>query len=142
MKGPPTMNRNDRELGMGAAISRRDFVYGASAVAGAAAFTGSAAFAAQSATYTPAAAATYPPLRTGMRGLHPGSFEPIHALAWAGVVPPAGESTGAVYALVVVGGGLSGLAAAFSYRKQARSDESSVGTACVRTCRACWLLYD
>src|SRR3546814_11160744 len=97
MKGPPTMSRNDRELGMGAAIARRDFVYGASAVAGAAAFTGSAAFAAQSATYAPAAAATYPPLRTGMRGLHPGSFEPIHALAWAGVEPPAGESTGEGY---------------------------------------------
>src|SRR3546814_12909141 len=64
----PILNRNDRELGMGAAISRRDFVYGASAVAGAAAFTGSAAFAAQSATYAPAAAATYPPLRTGKIG--------------------------------------------------------------------------
>src|SRR3546814_2801811 len=54
-----------------------------------------------------------------MRGLHPVSFEPIHALAWAGVEPPAGESTGEVYDLVVVGGGLSGLAAVYYYRKQA-----------------------
>lgn len=112
------MNSDDRALGMGAEISRRDFVYGAGAAALAAGLPG-AAMAMQGNAYAPAAAATYPPLRTGMRGQHPGSFEPMHALAWSGVEPPAGESTGEVYDLVVVGGGLSGLAAAYYYRQQA-----------------------
>ncbi|MDF2900270.1 MAG: hypothetical protein K0Q62_329 [Phenylobacterium sp.] len=108
------MRKADRELGMGRDISRRDFVHGAALVAAAAGVgaptLGQAA---------PAAAANYPPLRTGMRGFHPGSFEPVHALAWNGESPPAAESTGEVYDLVVVGGGLSGLAAAYFYRKKA-----------------------
>ena len=29
----------------------------------------------------------YPPLLTGMRGNHPGSFEVSHALAWSGQKP-------------------------------------------------------
>jgi spermidine dehydrogenase len=108
------MRKADRELGMGRDISRRDFVHGAALVTAAAGVgaptLGQAA---------PAAAASYPPLRTGMRGFHPGSFEPVHALAWNGESPPAAESTGEVYDLVVVGGGLSGLAAAYFYRKKA-----------------------
>ena len=117
------MRTFDKDLGMGMNISRRDFIHGASAAAGAAALAGgfpSAALA--QGTYDPAGAATYPPLRTGMRGLHPGSFEPVHSLAWAGVSPPEGESTGEIYDLVVVGGGLSGLASAYFYRKQAGPD--------------------
>src|SRR5207249_687751 len=55
----------------------------------------------------------YPPTRTGMRGSHEGSFEVAHQLRdrrqWdlSGAV-----NTGESYDLVVVGGGLSGLAAA------------------------------
>lgn len=114
------MNAYDRALGMGRAISRRDFVHGASAVAAAATLAGGAGRAmAQSAAYAPPAAAAYPPLRTGMRGFHPGSFEPIHALAWSGEGPPEAEATGEVYDLVIVGGGLSGLASAYFYRKKA-----------------------
>lgn len=119
------MTNDDRSLGMGMQISRRDFIHGASAAAGAAAMAGmlpGAAFAATGSSYAPAAAAAYPPLRTGLRGLHPGSFEPVHALAWAGQEPPAGESTGEVYDLVVVGGGLSGLAAAYYFRKAAGAE--------------------
>jgi spermidine dehydrogenase len=117
------MNKDDRELGMGLDISRRDFIHGISATVGAAALAGGLPGAALAkAGYAPAAAATYPPLRTGMRGLHPGSFEPVHQLAWAGDEPPAGESTGEIYDLVVVGGGLSGLASAYYYRKQAGPD--------------------
>jgi spermidine dehydrogenase len=110
------MNSEDRELGMGRDISRRDFVHGAAAVTGlglAAAAAGGAA------AQAVAGGSSYPPLIHGMRGFHPGSFEPIHALAWAGQSPPEAESTGEVYDLVVVGGGLSGLAAAYYYRKRA-----------------------
>jgi len=58
----------------------------------------------------------YPPALTGMRGSHPGSFEAAHALR-DGNVPTNATDTGEHYDLVVVGGGISGLAAAYFYRK-------------------------
>jgi spermidine dehydrogenase len=59
-----------------------------------------------------------PPARPGLRGHHPGAFEVAHAMR-DGEVPdfsklPITED----YDLVVVGAGLSGLAAAYFYRKQ------------------------
>ena len=61
----------------------------------------------------------YPPALTGMRGSHPGSFDAAHALRdgtfWDSIGKP--EDTGEVYDLIVVGGGISGLAAAHFYRK-------------------------
>jgi spermidine dehydrogenase len=110
------MNGEDRDLGMGRPISRRDFVQGvAIATAGAAALGGPAAAMAQAAAAPNPA--SYPPLRTGMRGAHPGSFESAHALR-DGRTFASPESTGETYDLVVVGGGLSGLAAAHFFRKQ------------------------
>jgi spermidine dehydrogenase len=65
----------------------------------------------------------YPPALTGLRGDHVGSFEVAHALSWQGATwPSPGALTDDVYDLVVVGGGLSGLAAAFRYRQQAGND--------------------
>jgi spermidine dehydrogenase len=57
----------------------------------------------------------YPPLLNGMRGSHPGSFESSHALRDGGALPP-GVDTGEFYDLIVVGAGISGLAAAQFYR--------------------------
>jgi spermidine dehydrogenase len=58
----------------------------------------------------------YPPGLMGMRGSHPGSFEVAHGLRdgkyWSDAVAD-DES----YDLIVVGGGISGLAAAHFYRK-------------------------
>jgi spermidine dehydrogenase len=63
-------------------------------------------------------AATYPPLRTGLRGQYPGSFEVAHDVRdgdFAG--PVSAADTGEHYDLVVVGGGISGLSAAHFWRR-------------------------
>lgn len=67
----------------------------------------------------------YPPARTGLRGSHPGSNEHAHSLAWAGrsdwgPVTRLPET----YDLVVVGGGISGLAAACFYQQKHGRDKS------------------
>ena len=90
-------------------ITRRDFLNG-TALAIAAGLTPAAQLG--------AAAAHYPPALTGMRGQHPGSFEVAHAFAREGqrfgVDEAAAEED---YDLVVVGGGISGLSAAWFYRR-------------------------
>jgi len=59
----------------------------------------------------------YPPVLTGMRGSHLGSFEVAHALAREGRSFEPTRDTGEQFDLVVVGGGISGLASAWYYRK-------------------------
>jgi spermidine dehydrogenase len=62
----------------------------------------------------------YPPGLTGLRGSHPGSFEVAHSMAMQGVqFSQPSDQTDDIYDLVVVGGGLSGLASAWCFRKQA-----------------------
>ncbi len=110
---------HDRELGMHRKITRRDFINGVAVTAGAAMmpwqlFADSARDPEKSPGY-------YPPALTGMRGSHPGSFDAAHALRdgtfWDNAGKP--EDTGETYELIVVGGGISGLAAAHYYRKTA-----------------------
>jgi spermidine dehydrogenase len=66
--------------------------------------------------------AYYPPTLTGMRGSHEGSFEVAHELAWRGKKPDHYEALNEHYDLVVVGAGMSGLAAACFYRKKMGPD--------------------
>jgi spermidine dehydrogenase len=113
---------------MGRKISRRDFLHGAagSLLAGAALAPGcsppqsappAGPVGTAGAPFDPAA---YPPSRLGLRGSHPGSFEVALEMAfdkrteWG----PAAEPDTHEYDLVVVGAGVSGLAAAFFYREQ------------------------
>ena len=58
----------------------------------------------------------YPPGRTGLRGSHDGSWETMHARV-AGKTWPVGKPE-EHYDLVVVGAGISGLAAAYYYRRE------------------------
>jgi spermidine dehydrogenase len=112
------MTNRDRELGMDRAITRRDFLNGVSiAIGGALARPQRLdAFGMPQAIAPEQAADYYPPSRTGMRGAHPGSFEAAHTTrdgrTWENAV-----DTRETYDLIVVGGGLSGLSAAYFFRK-------------------------
>jgi spermidine dehydrogenase len=102
---------------MNAPITRRDLLHGAAAAGLAAALPGLDAVASVASTRIPAAA-DYPPVRTGMRGSHPGSFEAAHALAREGASFPAPSDIDESYDVVIAGAGISGLAAAHFYRER------------------------
>ncbi|MGA7851418.1 MAG: FAD/NAD(P)-binding protein [Terriglobales bacterium] len=110
---------NDEDLGMNRAISRRDFLNGVALTVGSALLP-HAALAFDGSPYAPEKSpGYYPPALTGMRGNHDGTFTYAHRLrdgeSWDSAAQP--ESTGETYDLVVVGAGISGLAAAYFYRK-------------------------
>jgi spermidine dehydrogenase len=110
------MNANERALGMDRPISRRDFVNGVSAAAAGALLLPKWALAMEDGQdFAPEqAAGYYPPAMTGMRGDHPGSFEVAHALRDRRSVDlTSATHTGETFDLVVVGAGMSGLAAAY-----------------------------
>ncbi|MBI2945734.1 MAG: NAD(P)/FAD-dependent oxidoreductase [Candidatus Wallbacteria bacterium] len=101
-------------------ICRRDFLNG---MAWAAASLAGSRGRARAAARRPGASShsIYPPSLTGLRGAHPGSFEIAHELRDDAFWDNAGEpaDTGERYELAVVGGGVSGLAAAHFFRKSA-----------------------
>lgn len=104
----------DRYLGMDRPIKRRDFMNGMS-VAIAGTLAGSRWIWAHESRHEP-----YPPEETGMRGSGPGSFETAHALRDGTFWKNAGSLTDSkeTYDLIIVGGGISGLAAAHFYRER------------------------
>ena len=111
------MKKKDEKLGMDRDITRRDFIHDVSLASLGLALP--AGVAAHAATGSPVpTGANYPPVRTGMRGSHPGAFEVAHALAREGKSFPAPTDIDESYDLVVAGGGISGLAAAYYYRKR------------------------
>ena len=112
------MNANDRNLGMDRKITRRDFVNGISATAAGAMLLPKLG---QAQEFAPEQSPDYyPPALTGMRGDHVGSFEAAHELRDRRTVDFSSVGhTNETYDLVVVGGGLSGLGAAYFFLKNA-----------------------
>jgi len=122
---PMSEKDKDRELGMGREITRRDFLNGVSIAVGASLVatnpTWVEAFGIPQSPFAPEKdPGYYPPTKTGMRGTHDGAWEVAHQLrdgedqSWVTSVDD-GES----YDLIIVGAGISGLAAAHYYRKLA-----------------------
>jgi spermidine dehydrogenase len=118
----------DRQLGMQRRITRRDFLNGVSIGVGGAVLASQAGLLAalEGATLvpeaaSPAATSDYPPALTGLRGSYDATYQYAHQLRdgafWDAAPKPSELTEG--YDLVVVGGGISGLAAAYFYRQKA-----------------------
>ena len=106
-------------------IKRRDFVSGVAIGAGGLLLAGctddhpvSFANEVPRGGLAPSSGSYYPPTLTGMRGSHDGSYEVAHALSWGGEKPADYQLLEEHYDLVVVGAGMSGLAAAHFYREK------------------------
>ncbi len=102
-------------------ITRRDFINGTLMATGSALLPIEAHAEAAMAALDPS---YYPPARTGLRGSHPGSNNVAHVRAWTGH-SDWGPSTklSETYDLLVVGGGISGLAAAYFYQQKHGADK-------------------
>jgi spermidine dehydrogenase len=111
---------SDRELGMDRSIPRRDFLNGAAMAIGAAILPGGLQQPSGGSDEPQNRSGYNPPACTGLRGSHSGSFEIAHRLRdgtfWktAGTPRPVPEK----YDLIVVGAGISGLAAAHFFREK------------------------
>ena len=106
-------------------IKRRDFVSGVAIGAGGLLLAGctdappvSFSNKVPRGSRAPSSGSYYPPTLTGMRGSHEGSYEVAHSLSWRGEKPADYQLLDEHYDLVVVGAGMSGLAAAHFYREK------------------------
>jgi len=104
-------------------IARRDFLNGVGVAVGASVVAPSSILGemlrvAEADSSPEKQAGYYPPAKTGMRGSHDGSWETGHALRDGKKWDHATKDK-ETYDLIIVGGGISGLAAAYFYSQQA-----------------------
>ncbi len=119
--------KTNKDLGMSREITRRDFLNGVAVgvggtLVGRGMGTETMLAAAVLDEFAPEKASDYyPPSRTGIRGNHDGTFTFAHRLRDGEGADSFGDavSTSEKYDLAVVGGGISGLAAAYFFRKSA-----------------------
>ncbi len=105
--------QRDRDLGMSREVTRRDFINGVAIPVGGALVLPRWANALGQTPAPEQEPNYYPPTETGMRGSHDGSWEVGHQMRdRRGWDPSDATDTGERYDLVIVGGGISGLAAA------------------------------
>ena len=112
--------REFRQLGMDRRIPRRDFLNGMALGVAGAAMAGNATAPLFARAQTPAGEPAYPPMRLGLRGQHASAIENFAAIRrgdFAASYPSIDTDTSESYDLVVVGGGLSGLAAAYFWHQ-------------------------
>ncbi len=109
---------DDKKLGMSRNIPRRDFVNGVATLALGLSVSGGG-ISGNEALQRKLRPMDYPPAKTGLRGSHPGSFEVAHQLAREGRRDwgPEYSAETEPFDLVVVGAGISGLAAAYFYQQ-------------------------
>jgi len=104
---------------MARAIPRRDFLNGAAMTIGAALLPEIDRASGTNSGQPQNQTGYNPPTSVGLRGSHPGSFEIAHSLRdgtfWKNAATP--EPVSEKYDLIIVGGGISGLAAAYFYRE-------------------------
>src|ERR1700730_12811937 len=120
-------DKNDKQLGMGREITRRDFLNGVAIATGLSVLgeaIGAESFLAAAMLHELAPEKDpnyYPPGKMGIRGNHDGTFTFAHRLRDGEGANSFGDAldTGEKYDLVIVGAGISGLAAAYFYRKGA-----------------------
>ena len=115
----------DEELGLNRHIRRRDFINGVGAAIAGSLMPGglAGAFAGAAGTDAQPKELIYPPSLTGMRGSgYEGAYGVAHAMRDGTFWPstPAARTLRDHYDLIVVGGGISGLAAAYLFQKQNR----------------------
>lgn len=99
---------------MSGGVKRRDLIHGV-ALAGLGSLLPSKALA--DAVDAASRSSFYPPALTGLRGNHDGAWEIAHLAARSGQTFAAVDEDSNDYDLIVVGAGLSGLAAAYFYRE-------------------------
>jgi spermidine dehydrogenase len=109
------MKKTDEQLGMNKGIARRDFIQATVLTSLGLMLPTSCVF---TSNHNEAPTNNYPPLKTEMRGSHVGSYETAHALARQGIQFDNPIDSSEYYDLIVVGAGISGLTAAYEYRKK------------------------
>jgi spermidine dehydrogenase len=121
--GDVKRDQSDRRLGMSNRISRRDFLNGFSVAIGASLLTPDSIFSPEvgslsSGISSPKTSDYYPPALTGMRGSTDAVMKVGHSLR-DGQKWTTAKADPTAYDLIIVGGGISGLSAAYFFKKMA-----------------------